>query len=141
MEIKLILEIIGAMVSVAGFIVIIIQLFRVDKSLKSSARGSIYDMASRIKEVFIEKPHLRPYFFENVEIGKNSEHYPEVLAITDYYCLYLEQISTQQHNIDKSERDSWRRYVQAIYNNSPIIKEYLMDKQKWYSPKFWDIIA
>ena len=53
-------------------------------------------MASRIKEVFLTRPQLRKYFFGNVAIARSDIHFDEVMAIADYYCLYLEQIATQQ---------------------------------------------
>ncbi len=134
------IEVSGLIISFAGFLVVIIQLFKLDKSLRSSARGSIYDMASRIKEVFLSKPHLREYFFEGVAISRDHEHYSEAVAVADYYCLYLEQITTQKTNLDKSERDSWLKYAHDIYHSSPILKEYLEDKKEWYSRKFWDVI-
>ncbi|WP_420598736.1 hypothetical protein [Neptuniibacter sp.] len=130
----------GLVVSVAGFIVIIIQLTNLDRSLKSSARGSIYDMASRIKEVFLSKPHLRKYFFDGIEISPEEELYDEVMSVADYYCLYLEQITTQKENIDNEERDSWLKYAHDIYHNSPVLREYLKDKRDWYSKKFWLVL-
>jgi len=139
-NIDVITDICGLIISFAGFLVVIIQLFRVDKSLKSSARGSIFDMSSRIKEIFLSKPYLRQYFFDGKAITIDHEHYQEALAVADYYCLYLEQITTQKSNIDKVERDSWLKYVHDIYHDSPIIKEYLKDKREWYSPKFWEVI-
>lgn len=139
-SIQIAIDIFGLIISVAGFLVVIIQLFKLDKSLKSSARGNIYDMASRIKEVFLAKPYLRQYFFEGEEITKTQEHYYEAISVADYYCLYLEQIATEKNNIDKTERDSWLKYAHGIYHNSPIIKEYLKDKKKCYSTKFWEVI-
>lgn len=127
-------------ISLAGFIIIILQLTNLDKNLKSSARGSIYDMSSRIKEVFLTKPHLRKYFFEGVDISSNDPLYDEVMAVADYYCLYLEQITTQKDNIAKEERSSWLRYAHDIYHQSPVIQQYLKDKKNWYSSRFWRVV-
>lgn len=134
------IDVIGTALSIAGFIAVIIQLVKVDHSLKCTARGNIYDMASRIKEVFLNKPHLRPYFFDGEEISSAHPHYNEALSVADYYCLYLEQITTQKDNIDDSERRSWLKYAHDIYHGSPIIQMYLKDKEDWYSHKFWDVI-
>ena len=130
----------GLAISFAGFLIIIYQLTHLDKSLKSSARGSIYDMASRIKEVFLERPHLRKYFFEGVEISPGDQHYDEVMAVADYYCLYLEQITTQKNNIDKSEQESWIKYAHDVYHGSPALQSYLEGKRDWYSSKFWVVM-
>jgi hypothetical protein len=133
-------SIVSSCVAIFGFIAVIIQLHGMDRDLKSGARGSIYDMASRIKEVFLAKPHLRKYFSEGISIDSGHEHYEEVIAIADYYCLYLEQITTQQSNIDERERAAWLKYAHDIYWGSPAIQTYLTGKEKWYSGTFWNVI-
>ena len=127
-------------VAIFGFIAVIIQLNGMDRDLKSGARGSIYDMASRIKEVFLAKPHLRKYFSDGISIDSKHEHYEEVIAIADYYCLYLEQITTQQSNIDERERAAWLKYAHDVYWGSPAIQHYLTGKEEWYSEAFWSVI-
>lgn len=139
-HVSLMLDVFGLLISIAGIVFIILQLKSVNKSLKSTARGSIYDMASRIKEVFLSKPHLRKYFFDGEVINKDDENYSEVLAVADYYCLYLEQITTQKRNIDKSERESWMKYAHDVYVNSPVLKDFLKDKREWYSEKLWRVL-
>lgn len=137
---ELLFKISGLVISIAGFVIVIFQLANLDQSLKSSARGSIYDMASRIKEVFLAKPYLRKYFHDGVGISREDSLYDEVVAMADYFCLYLEQITTQKANIDEEERQSWLKYAHDIYHNSPVIQEYIKDKGDWYSKKFWSVI-
>jgi hypothetical protein len=132
--------VLGVTISLGGFLLVVVQLFKLDKSMKSSARGSIYDMASRIKEVFLSKPHLRPYFFEGEPISQGDANYQEAVAVADYYCLYLEQITTQKNSIDETERASWLKYAHDIYHDSPLLQEFLKDKRKWYSQKFWEVL-
>ncbi len=127
-------------IAALGFLAVIWQLRQLDKDLKSNTRTSIYDMAARIKDVFLSRPHLRPYFFEGVAIDDKDKDYEEALAVADYFCLYLEQISTQRETIAKQDRDAWCRYAHDIYQNSPIIQAYLEDKREWYSRPFWQVM-
>jgi hypothetical protein len=130
----------GVVVASIGFVAIIVQLRQVERGLRSSARGSIYDMAARIKELFIEHPNLRPYFLDGKPISPSDESYSLALAVADYYCLYLEQIATQGENIAPSGRQSWYQYAADVYARSPVLRDYLRDKAAWYAPEFWAIV-
>lgn len=127
-------------IAALGFVAVLWQLRQLDKDLKSNTRTSIYDMAARIKEVFLDRPHLRPYFFDGAAIGQEDEHFSEAMAVADYFCLYLEQIATQRATIAKQDRAAWCKYAHDIYKNSPIIQFYLSDKKQWYSASFWEVM-
>ena len=118
----------------------IAQLRQVERILRSGARGSIYDMASRINEAFLAHPELRPYFFDGKKISPESKDYARAVAVADYYCLYLEQITTQGENVSASSRKSWYKYAADIYSNSPLLKAYLKGKRSWYAPVFWEVV-
>ena len=75
-----------------------------------------------------------------MEISPEDALYDEVMSVADYYCLYLEQITTQKENIGQEERASWMKYAHDIYHNSPVLRDYLKDKRHWYSNKFWEVI-
>lgn len=133
--------VLGAIIAIIGFFAVIIQLRQVEKGLRSTARGSIYDMASRIKEVFLAHPELRPYFYNNVQLEEiDQASYDKAIVVADYFCLYLEQIITQGETISKHSRTSWFKYTKSVYDRSPLIREYLKDKREWYPPIFWDVL-
>lgn len=86
-------------------------------------------MSARLKEVFVTYPEIQKYFFDGIDIQENDENYSKIAAITDYYCLYLEQITTQSRNIAPEYRESWLTYASFIYQQSPIMQRYLLDKK------------
>ena len=131
-----IISIITTLVAIAGFIGLIIQLKNLQKGLNSDARGSIYDMSSKLKETFIEYPHLRKYFFNNIEIDPNSQNFDRVCAIADFYCLYLEQMSTQLDSIEKNHKRAWIKYIVDSIDNSPAIRTHINSNKGFYSELF-----
>ncbi|MGR9115714.1 MAG: hypothetical protein ACU85E_08105 [Gammaproteobacteria bacterium] len=139
-SVQAVTSIVTAIAAILGFIGLIVQLKKLECDLQVAARGSIYDMAARLKEIFVDNPEMRKYFFDGVSISEDAEHYPKAIAIADYFCLYLEQISTQSANIAPEHRESWLFYAAAIDHNSSIIKNYLSDKRFWYAPDFWDTV-
>lgn len=134
--------IVSAVVAVVGVFIIVMQLKNLDQDVKGNTRTGIYEMAARIKEAFLERPHIRPYFFDGAEISADDEHYAEAMAMADYFCLYLEVISTQQSTVAACDRKAWCRYAHDLYQRSPLIRGYLADKDKkqWYSKPFWDVL-
>lgn len=134
-------SVVGIAIAALGLGAVLFQLRQLDQDIKGNTRTSIYDMAARIKEVFLVRPHLRPYFFEGLDISAEHDHYAEAIAVADYYCLYLEQITTQKATIADGDRKAWCQYAHDIYQKSPIIKEYLADKKTWYSDPFWKVMA
>lgn len=130
----------GVIVALLGFLAILYQFRQLDLDLKSNTRGSIYEMAATVKQVFIDHPELMPYFFEDKEISKSDDQYQRVIAVADLYCLYLEQIATQSESISAENRLSWLKYAAGIYRGSFVIRSYLNDKRDWYSKEFWDAV-
>lgn len=138
--IQTIATVLMAIVGILGFWGLIIQLRKVDRQLRISARGDIFAMAARMKEVFVQRPEMRPLFFDGKRIERDDASYSRAVAIADYYCLYLEQIATQVRSIDPRRRESWLRYVSGIYHASPIVRDYLADKRSWYASDLWKAI-
>ncbi len=134
--------VVSALVAIIGVIFVVKQLINLDHDVKGNTRASIYEMAARIKEVFLERPHLRPYFFDGVKIGADDEHYAEAIAMADYFCLYLEVISTQKSTVAECDRKAWCRYAYDVYMSSSLLQDYLADsaKKRWYSEPFWAVL-
>ena len=136
------LPMITAVVAILGFAAVVVQLRVLTEQVRAAARGNIYDMASRLKELFVAQPQLRKYFMEGASVPEDHPDYPTAVAIADYYCLYLEQIATQSNSIAKSNRAAWLRYGAAVYRSSPIIRAYLSEAHRsmWYSEEFWSMV-
>jgi hypothetical protein len=133
-------SIIQTVVGVIGFAAVVYQLRQVERSVRSATRWSIYDMAGRIKQNFIDNPELKPYFDENKEITAEDGDYLKVMAMADYYCLYLEKITTQAEGLSEANVNAWNEYIRGRYSNSYVIRKHLEGKEQWYSKEFWAVI-
>ncbi len=133
-------SIIQTVVAVIGFAAVVYQLRQVERSVRSATRWSIYDIAGRIKQNIIDDPELRPYFDENKEITADDNKYAKVMAMADYYCLYLEKIATQGEGLSKENVVAWNEYIRGVYNNSYVIRDHLNNNKEWYSKEFWAVL-
>jgi hypothetical protein len=128
-------------VAVVGFAAVIYQLFQVEKSLRASARSSIYSMAATVKQNIIDDPALKPYFYDGKELNSEDSNYNKVIAMADLYSLYLEKIATQSESISKDNKDAWaENYITEVYNNCPAVREHLHKHKNSYSDELWDIL-
>jgi len=139
-DVRTLTEIITAGMAVFGFLGLILQLKNLERELRGAARNSLYDMGARLKDLFVKHPEQRKYFLDGEPIGQDSEDYPQALAIADFFCLYLEQITTQAPYIGRKHRKPWMKYAVEIYRKSPLIQEYLQDKRSWYVDDFWKAV-
>src|SRR5580700_1395026 len=58
----------AVVVAVVGFIFLWGQVQGVKRTIQSEASGKVYAEDFDILAIFVDKPHLRPYFYKNVEV-------------------------------------------------------------------------
>jgi hypothetical protein len=56
---------IQAVVAFVGFLVVVWQLVDLRRNVQGTTQDSLYVHYSEICKLFLEKPYLRPYFYEN----------------------------------------------------------------------------
>ncbi|MFC7218850.1 hypothetical protein ACFQLX_11825 [Streptomyces polyrhachis] len=119
--------------SLVGLGFLIVQLRHLVENLHSTARRSTYEVGIRLKEVFIEHPHLRPYFFENAEAPPEHPERHRIAAVAELYCIYMQEISSQQRNVSPANRAAWKALLTSIYTSSPAVRHQLATHHGWYS--------
>ena len=70
----------AVLVGIVGFIFVWEQIRNLRLELQCEANGKIYAEHTEIMKIFVDKPHLRKYFFENTEIEPDSADYDAVHA-------------------------------------------------------------
>ncbi len=113
------------------------QIREVRRSLESSASSSIYQMMIDIDKFFVEKPHLRGYFYRDERIEQSdTKTKDEVCAaaemITDWFYHAYQQRSSMPPEI----LQGYRNYMQSLYANSAALREYVTEHHDWYPAGF-----
>lgn len=133
-------SVIQTAVAVIGFGAVIFQLGQVEKSMRSSARASIYDLAARVKQNIVDNPELRAYFYDAKAVGPEDPNFDKVMAMADFFCLYLEKIATQSEAVSTENKSAWEEYIQDVYANCPAIQLHVQGREDWYSEEFRAIV-
>lgn len=121
----------AVLVGIVGFIFVWEQIRNLRLELQCEANGKIYAEHTEIMKIFVDKPHLRQYFFENAEIEQGSTDYDAVHAIAHMVCCYFEHVLLQLDNVPEFVRQGWVDYARFIYHLSPATRACFVDYRRF----------
>jgi hypothetical protein len=108
-------------------------------SLQSTAYKAITDQVLEADRLFIEHPKLRPYFYSGVEIGKDNPDYDVVEAMAEYQLDFFDSVQHQlkyrREVFGDIKLETWQRYFDDTFSNSPILCKRLNETATWYEPQ------
>jgi hypothetical protein len=107
-----------------------------EASLRSTAYKAITDQVLEADRLFIERPKLRPYFYSGREISRDNPDYDEVEALAEFQLDYFDsvrhQLSVREAVFGDINLESWDRYFDDSFTNSPILCKRLDETAAWY---------
>jgi len=148
-------EQISLLVSVLGFLAVIITLVFLIRQTQEMAKQSKYvaetikvsiyqgseDKSIAIDQVFVTYPELRPYFYSGQDIDENHPDYSRVLAVADLMLDFFDSILLQPQYFPATFlRESWEQVIVGIFANSPMLCRHLQSIQDWHSDELKSIM-
>ena len=112
----------AVVVGVLGFLFVWFQIRGLKQALHSDTHSKIYTEDFEILKLFVDKPHLRPYFYDNVEVMSGSADEAAVQTIAEMWCCHFEHVMLQLDNLPKFIRQSWLDYARYMTDCSPAIR-------------------
>jgi hypothetical protein len=103
---------------------------------RQAYEGSSAQM-SAIDNMFVEHPELYPYFYDGKVIAKSDPEYLKVLTVAMALTNFLEA-SLPREGADPMPW--WEKYISEQYAISPIMSEYLEQRQNWFDPRLVKIM-
>jgi hypothetical protein len=149
-------ELLSLIISVAGFITVIITLALlirqtremttqtkyVADSLKSSAYENLENRIFAVNEVFINSPELRPYFKSGKDINEKDPAYNKVMAIADMLLDFLDSlIMNTQRFPQMYSYEWWNTFAIDSFANSPVLCKYLESNKDWYNSELIELMV
>jgi hypothetical protein len=106
-------------------------------SMQASMYATIATQTLEMDKMFIEKPELRPYFYDGVDIKEDDKNYNLVMSIAEYQLDYFDSTRTELGYIPKDQdtqedRETWRHYLGDSFANSPILCKRIKANSDWY---------
>ena len=142
-------EWLSLIVSVVGFAAVVVTLYLLhvenrlsERALKEGALGPLKLQQLEIDRIFIEKPQLRKYFYDDVPVlDPDSEESAQALSMAEYLLDHFAAILP--HTTVKGERLTstiWRNYMRDSFTHSRVLSETLLLRRHWYPEELLDIL-
>ncbi|QJW90877.1 hypothetical protein HNV11_16580 [Spirosoma taeanense] len=140
--IQAITSIASVLVTLAGFILINRQIKQVDKSTRGQTHSYLYTHQDSITRLFIEKPALRAFFYDDLTPDTRHKNDIVIRAVTELVADFCEHIYLQLPNLPDDIRKGWDGYMKNLYNNSPLLREHFeRGSGEWYSKEFIEALS
>lgn len=138
-------DVIQAIVAVVGFGAVIWQIRRLKRTVQGETHGKLYTHYLEVNKLFLERPHLRPYFYEGNVLNEPDDNQPRLRQELDIMCEVvlglLEHAVLQKINLpNDSWKNCWMTYVRDRYHKSPELTRFFDANRKWYAKALCDLI-
>jgi hypothetical protein len=137
-----------AIAQIIGFPFVIYQVHELQKNLHSTAHSNIYTRYADTIRWLLDKPHLFPYFRENVRLESSGQatemalKQAEVHSLCELTTTLFEHALLERHNMPSTSwRDCWMPYITASYEQSVEMRLFFEAHQGFYVPEYCILIA
>jgi hypothetical protein len=110
------------------------QLHLVAMTNKSMLYQDLTREMQRITSVFLQRPRLRRYFYDNVEVPAEGEEREEVAIMSEMFVDFISSSLNTNALFDDRQRAVWINYFQQIAGSSPAIRDFWATHRHWYEP-------
>lgn len=134
-----------AIASVVGFGVIIYQIRQLKRTVQSDTHSKLYTHYLEVNKLLLQKPHLRPYFYEGKALDESDFNQLSLRQDIDIMCEVilglLEHAVLQRDNLPgDSWQNCWMAYVHERYDKSTELAKFFGSNRKWYAKSLCDLI-
>ncbi len=131
-----------AATAIVSFLMLLIvwqKLSKLNEGNKNLTYQNVYERMIEIDRFFIDHPNLKPYFYSNKEYKSESQEVKDqLLSVAEMMVDFFDNVYFQQNSMRKSTFKAKAFYFGDVYNNSPVIRDYLRRPglENWYAKDF-----
>ena len=94
--------------------------------------------ASRYCASSQRNPELRPYFYDNKDLGRTESELEKlkVLSTAEMVGGFMELVALQLAEQPAEIQPRWKAYIVDGYNSSVVLREHLSTCTAWYADDF-----
>ena len=123
----------GLVLALVGLPILFLQIRAIQRSVRSAAHAAIYAQAADFRAHLVERPHLRGYFFDGVDIAPEHPEYERVVTIAELFLNELEHITVMADSFGRENRPALERFARLALARSPILRRRLREDPDAYS--------
>jgi hypothetical protein len=110
------------------------QSLRTEKSMCSNVQIAVLNHVVNLDRLFMDKPYLRPYFYDGREVSETEEKFDELSAtsemVLDIFDLVADQSRKNPECWDRPKL--WDEWIIDTFSTSPILRDTLSKYSTWY---------
>ena|SRR5438552_346451 len=98
----------------------------------------LYNQSLEILRFFAENPEVRPYFYDNKDIGRAVSELErfKVLSTAEMVGGFMELVALQIDDQPAEIQPRWKAYIVDGYNSSAVLRAHIADCIAWYADDF-----
>lgn len=129
--------------TIIGFIFLSIQITQAKHALQASAHTAIYAQIQTIDQIFVDKPSLRKFFYDNYDFPADATEKEKeaVVPVADVMQDFFEHVTLQRENLPENKWPLWLKYMRFVYDNSPVMRRHLKENAAMYDPEYVKLIT
>jgi hypothetical protein len=126
----------GVFVTLVGFYYVVKQLEQTRIAVQSQNRWAIEQVSCELYSMFVQSDGIYKYFHDNVAFdgATTKEERVRALAAAELMIDYFETIVESEEAVDRSTRYAWRIYMKQMYEQSPVLRDFLKRERHRYTP-------
>jgi hypothetical protein len=125
--------VIGLLLALVGLPLVVLQLNELQRSARSAAHAAIYEQGASFRAHLVERPYLRKYFFDGVDIATTDPEYDRVVTLAEVFLNCLEHVAVMIDSFGRSNRTALEGFVRNALSRSPIMRRHLQNDPDLYS--------
>ena len=131
--------VLGAVFTALGLGFIVVQLRAARRQLTITTFEHLYSRMQGIHEMFMAKPHLRPFFYAGKEMKEGADNYEEVCIAAEMLADYFQQVSLELDLMPPKTAQGWKAYMSDVVSRSPALRVHLSSNAAWYPTRLLKI--
>jgi hypothetical protein len=136
-------EVAQLVVAVVAFPLLFYQILQLKQALQGDAHSNLYDHYLKVTELFLQRPHLRPYFYDaklfagDADPEANETLRREIDTMSETIAALLEHAAMQKSNLPgDSWNNCWRAFTVERFRQSPELRTFVATNGGWYAETF-----
>jgi hypothetical protein len=116
-------------VQMCGFAAVGAGLYLSARATKNNTVAIISSWSYDLDKQFLQKPYLRPYFDDGVDIDAKNPHYPEAVSMAEMHADVMDSmLSTQGF----PPHQGWEIWMKRTFQRSPIFRRWVEEHREYY---------
>ena len=136
-----VVAIIGLPILIPTLLMIWWQALYAHHAAMSQVYQNTADNFATVQRYFMENPQYRLYFYDGKCLDRSDIEYVRISAIAEFFLHAVHNLTIHSRYMQEYPWHVWEKSLRDIYNNSPILQQFLSEHPDWYTDEVHRILA